>query len=110
MKKNSKPVVMVSILLLLLVTLILLTVQGFRFKCEELIRQRTALEEEIRSEKFRGINLIASYQTLTSEDRIEEYAVKVLGLFRANSESTEKIILNKNQINEVTDILKDSYE
>jgi len=105
MKKSSKPYVFIVMLLFLVITLILIAVQGLRFRCEELIRQRTVLEDEIRIGKSTGVNLIAHYQTLTAEDRIEQYAIGVLDLSRTNNEPGKKIIINNIRINEVTEKL-----
>ena len=85
MKKNSKPAIFAIIFFLVLITGILLTAQGLRFKCEELIRERTHLDREIRSHKTNKISLVAVYQMLTSEEIIKEFAVNSLGMIESDN-------------------------
>ena len=110
MRKNSKPVIFVIIFFLLLVTGILLVTQGLRLKCEELIRERTYLDREIRSHKTNKVSLIASYQMYTAEDVIKQYATSQLGLIENDMESSRKIILEKELIEETENELKNRYE
>ncbi len=110
MKKNSKPVIFIVILFLILVTIVLLTMQGLRFKCEELIRERTQLASDIRSQRTKTVNLIASYQMLTSEDYVKEYALNVLGLVEGEGQQNEKILIEKNLSREISKKIKNKYE
>lgn len=110
MKKNSKPVIFVVIFFLLLVTGILLVAQGLRLKCEELIRERTQLDGEIRSHKINKVSLIASYQMYTTEDRIKQYAINQLGLIENDMETTKKVIIKKELIEETENKLNSRYE
>ncbi|MBT8378704.1 MAG: hypothetical protein KJN64_05710 [Ignavibacteria bacterium] len=110
MKKNSKPAIFVVIFFLVLITGILLAAQGLRFKCEELIRERTLLDGEIRSQATNRISLIASYQMFTAEDRIKEYASSKLGLIESDNNPNKKISLNKEIIRETENELNKRYE
>jgi hypothetical protein len=110
MKKNSKPAIFVVIFFLVLITGILLTAQGLRFKCEELIRERTRLDGEIRSLKTKRVSLIASYQTLTAEEIVKEYAGNNLGLLEGEMNSIEKIVLDKDLITQTETELNKKYE
>ena len=110
MKQNSKPAIFVIIFILVLITGILLAAQGLRFKCEELIRERTRLEGEIRSHKTNRVSLIASYQMLTAEDIIKKFATSQLGLVESELESSKKIVLKKQLIEESENELKNKYE
>jgi hypothetical protein len=110
MKKNSKPAIFILVFFLVLVTGILLVAQGLRLKCEELIRERTRLDEEIRSQKTKRVSLIASYQMYTAEDVIKQYATTKLGLTQNDVESSKKVILNKELIKETENELNNKYE
>jgi hypothetical protein len=110
MKKNSKPVIFIIIFFLVFVTGILLVAQGLRLKCEELIRERTHLDGKIRSHKINRVSLIASYQMYTAEDVIKKYATGQLGLIENNMESSKKVILKKELIEETEKELKNKYE
>ena len=110
MNKNSKPSIFVIIFFLLLLTAILLLAQGLRLKCEELIRERTQLDGEIRSHKINKVSLIASYQMYTTEDVIKQYAADQLGLIENDMETSKKIILKKELIEETENKLKSKYE
>jgi hypothetical protein len=110
MKKNSKPAIIVIIFILVLITGILLVVQGLRFKCEELIRERTRLEGEIRTHKTNRVSLIASYQMLTAEDKIKKFATNQLGLVESDLENIKKIVVKKELIEKTENELKTKYE
>jgi cell division protein FtsL len=110
MKKSSKPAIFIVILFLILVTIVLLAAQGLKFKCEELIRERTRLDSEIRSQRTNRVNMVASFQMLTSEDRIKEFASKELGLVEGELEQNKKIVIKEDQIREINKELDDLYE
>jgi cell division protein FtsB len=110
MKKNSKPAIFIIVLFLTLVTVVLLLAQGLKFKCEELIRERTRLDAEIRSQQTNSVNLVASFQMFTSEDYIKEYAKNELGLIDGDSNQDKKITINKERLMDITVELESKYE
>jgi hypothetical protein len=56
------------------------------------------------------INLSANYQMLTAEDAIKPYALNELALVVADSDSINKITLNKGDLVKLTESLKDRHE
>jgi hypothetical protein len=93
MKKSFKPLIIVISSLLVLITILLLISQGLRLKYEELQREQTQLENQIKTEKTLMVNLIANYQMMTAEDLIKNYASNELALVEADSDTGKKIIL-----------------
>jgi len=110
MKKSAKPVIFFILLFLLLITAIILASQGLRFKYEELVRERAQLEEEIRLEKTKKINHFADYQMFTDEDMIKEYAVNKLGMIEEDKQAIVKIIINKEELEDLSEQLKKDNE
>jgi cell division protein FtsB len=98
MKKSFKPLIVVLSSLLVLITILLLISQGLRLKYEELQRELAQLEKQIKNEKTQMINLSANYQMLTAEDVIKQYALNELALVVADSDSIDKITLNKGDL------------
>ncbi|MCU0415027.1 MAG: hypothetical protein MUE91_11610, partial [Ignavibacteriaceae bacterium] len=80
MKKSSKPLIIVVAALLVLITIMVLLSQGLRLKYEELQRELTQLENQIKTEKTQSVVLKANYQMLTAEDIIKKYGMYELGL------------------------------
>jgi hypothetical protein len=68
------------------------------------------LDEEIRAQKINRVSLIASYQMYTAEDIIKQYATTKLGLIESDMESSKKIILEKELIEETEKELNNKYE
>lgn len=93
MKRSFKPLIIVISSLLVLITILLLISQGLRLKYEELQREQTQLENQIKTEKTLMVNLIANYQMMTAEDLIKNYASNELSLVEADSDTGKKIIL-----------------
>lgn len=98
MKKSFKPLIVVLSSLLVLITILLLISQGLRLKYEELQRKLAQLEKQIKNDKTQMINLSANYQMLTAEDEIKQYALNELALVTADSDSIDKITLNKGDV------------
>ena len=98
MKKSSKPLIIVVAALLVLITIIVLLSQGLRLKYEELQRELTQLENQIKTEKTQSVGLKANYQMLTAEDIIKKYGMYELGLVDASSDPVRKIILSTDDI------------
>lgn len=98
MKKSFKPLIVVLSSLLVLITILLLISQGLRLQYEELQRKLAQLEKQIKNDKTQMINLSANYQMLTAEDEIKQYALNELALVTADSDSIDKITLNKGDV------------
>jgi len=110
MKRSFKPLIIVTSSLLLLFTIILLVLQGVRLKYEELQREIDQLESKIKTEKATMIKLVANYQMLTTEDIIKDYASKELALVDADSEVDRKIILLKEEVNNIKKVISQDNE
>ena len=110
MKKSFKPLIVVISSLLVLITILLLISQGLRLKYEELQREQTQLENQIKTEKILMVNLIANYQMMTAEDLIKKYASSELALVEANSDTGRKITLLTEEIVELTESLQKTNE
>jgi hypothetical protein len=110
MKKSFKPLIIVISSLLILITILLLISQGLRLKYEELQREQTQLENQIKKEKTLMVNFIANYQMMTAEDLIKEFASKELALVEADLDTGRKITLFTEEIVKLTESLKQTNE
>jgi len=106
MKKSSKPLIIVVATLLVLITIIVLLSQGLRLKYEELQRELTQLENQIKTEKTQSVGLKANYQMLTGEDILKKYAMNELGLVDAGSDPVVKITLSAKDIAELSESIR----
>jgi cell division protein FtsL len=109
MKRSAKPFIIKIIFLLVVVTSIVLISIGLRFKYEELIRKKSELNNTLKDERSKKINLIAEYQAYSSEEIIISIAENKLGMIR-RTEPKIKINVNKNLIKKVNKKLKSNYE
>ena len=105
MKKNSKPLIFSILLMLLASTALVLIIIGVRLKYEELTREKVKIEKLLKTESSRKVNLIAEYQTFSSEERIVPIAKNELGLVKRNQPKIS-ISLNKKLIDEINEKLK----
>jgi len=110
MKKSSKPLIIIVASLLVLITIIILAVQGLRLKYEELQRELAQLENQVKTEKFQSVGLKANYQMLTAEDIIKKYAIFELGLVDASSDQMRIITLSANEVNNLSISLEAMHE
>ena len=110
MKKSSKPLIIIVASLLVLITIIILAVQGLRLKYEELQRELAQLENQVKTEKFQSVGLKANYQMLTAEDIIKKYAIFELGLVDASSDQMRIITLSANEVNNLSISLEEMHE
>lgn len=109
MKKGNKPVIVYSLIMLMISTVFVLLVVGFKLKTEELTRVKFETENRLKTEQGKQINLTAEYQTYQSEERIVRIAVSELGMIR-RTEQTEKIFYSKEKFEEVNRLLKQKYD
>lgn len=109
MKKSAKPFIVALLLILLSGTALLLATIGLRFKYEELVRDKVKLEKTLNDERTEKVNLIAEYQSFSSDERIILFAEEKLGLKKLN-EPKITVSVNKNDINQLNSELKRKYE
>lgn len=105
MKRNSKPVIFSILLMLLVSTALVLIIIGVRLKYEELTREKVKVEKLLKVENSRKVNLIAEYQTYSSEERIQPIAKNELGLIKRDQPKIS-VSLNKKLIDEIKEKLK----
>jgi cell division protein FtsL len=110
MKKSSKPLIIVVAALLVLITIMVLLSQGLRLKYEELQRELTQLENQIKTEKTQSVVLKANYQMLTAEDIIKKYGMYELGLVDASSDPIQKVTLSTEDIAKLSESLRNINE
>lgn len=109
MKKGNKPIIIYLLIIIMISTVFVLLMVGFKLKTEELSRTRFETENRLKTEKGNQINLIADYQTYVSEDRIVRIAINDLGLVR-RTEPVEKLFYSKNKLEVVNRLLKLKYD
>ncbi|UCH65759.1 MAG: cell division protein FtsL [Ignavibacterium sp.] len=109
MKKSAKPLIVVILILLLTETAIVLVTIGLRFKYEELVRDKVKLEKILNDERTKKVNLIAEYQSFSSDERIISFAEEKLGLKKLTDPKIT-VTVNKNHINKLNSELKRKYD
>ena len=109
MNKSSKPLILKIIFLLVVVTSIVLVSIGLRFKYEELMREKSELNNMLKEERTKKVNLIADYQAYSSEEKIISVAENKLGMIR-RTQPKITITVNKNLIKKANEKLKSKYE
>lgn len=110
MKKSSKPLIVLIASLLVLITIIILVAQGLQLKYEELQRELTQLENQMKTEKTQSVGLKANYQMLTAEDIIKKFAMNELGLVDAGFDPTNKITLSTEEITELSESMENLHD
>ena len=91
------------------VTLFILGYVGIKLNCEELTRQKVLIRQELENIKNWKLSLSAKQQALTSEDKILPIAEEELGMTKPD-QAPVVLIVDKNQIEKVSKIVKDKYE
>ncbi|MFC2119828.1 hypothetical protein ACFLQ4_02030 [Bacteroidota bacterium] len=109
MNKSAKPLIIKIIFLLVIVTSIVLASIGLRFKHEELMREKSELNNMLKEERTKKVNLIAVYQAYSSEDKIISVAENKLGMIR-RTQPKITITVDKNLIKKANEKLKSKYE
>jgi len=109
MKKSSKPLIVIVMFLLLVITAFVLIGVGLRLKYEESVRTKVELEKVLKSERTKKVNLVANYQMVAAEDIVTLSAKNNLGMVR-NSEPGIKITVSKDKIEELSQLLKEKYD
>jgi len=109
MKKSAKPFIIKIIFLFVVITTMVLVTIGVRFKYEELMRERSELNNMLKGERTKKVNLIAEYQAYSSEEKIISVAENKLGMIR-RTQPKITISVNKNLIKKVNEKLRSKYE
>ena len=109
MKKSAKPFIIKIIFLLVVVTSMVLVSIGLRFKYEELMREKSELNNKLKEERTKTVNLIAEYQAYSSKEKIISVAENKLGMIR-RTQPKVTINVNKNLIKKVNEKLKSKHE
>ena len=109
MKKSAKPLIVIVMFLLLVVTAFVLIGVGLRLKYEESVRTKVELQKILKSKRTKKVNLVANYQMVAAEDVITRSAKNDLGMV-TNSEPGIKIIVSKDKIEELSKLLKEKYD
>jgi cell division protein FtsL len=109
MKKSAKPLIVAILIILLSGTALVLATIGLRFKYEELVRNKVGLEKILNEERTKKVNLIAEYQSFSSDERIISFAEEKLGLKKLTDPKIT-VTINNNHINKLNSELKRKYE
>jgi hypothetical protein len=109
MKKGNKPIIVYLLIMMIIATVFVLLVVGFKLKTEELSRIKFETENKLKTEHGRSINLTADYQTFSSEDFIVNTANNELGMIR-RKEPALKLIYSKKKFEEVNRLLIYKYD
>lgn len=97
MKKTSKPFIVLSLLIFILVASMILAYVGIKLECEMLIKERVLAEEKFNAKKNWRVNLLAQYQNLSAKERITEIARNQLGMVE-NFNADTIMIVSKDKI------------
>ncbi len=109
MKKGNKPIIVYLLIILMITTVFVLLIVGVKLKTDELSRIKFETENKLKTEQGKNINLIAEYQTYSSEERIVRIAAAELGMIR-RTEPVLKLIYPKEKFEEVNRVLKLKYD
>jgi cell division protein FtsB len=109
MKKSAKPLIVIVMFLLLVITTLVLISVGLRLKYEESVRTKVELQKILKSERTKKVNLVANYQMVAAEDIITSSAKNDLGMVK-NSEPGIQITVSKDKIAELSKLLKEKYD
>ena len=109
MKKSAKPLIVIVMFLLLVITTLVLISVGLRLKYEESVRTKVELQKILKSERTKKVNLVANYQMVAAEDIITSSAKNDLGMVK-NSEPGIQITVSKDKIAKLSKLLKEKYD
>lgn len=109
MKTSSKPLIVAILIILLSGTAVVLVNIGLRFKYEELVREKVKLIKILNDGRTKKVNLIAEYQSFSSEERITKIAKQNLNMIKMDNPKIT-VTVDKNYINKLNSELKAKYE
>lgn len=109
MKKSSKPLLFLVLILLLIVTVFALVSVGVKLKYEQKVLLKDKAEKLFKAESQKKIKLTAEYQTFSAEERIVTVAKSELGMIR-NIETPLVITFSNKKLEENLETLNQKYE
>ena len=109
MKKSSKPMLFLVLILLLIATVFALISVGVKLKYEQKLLLKDKAEKLFKAENQKKIKLTAEYQTFSAEERIVTVAKSELGMIR-NVESPLVIKFSSKNLEENLETLNKKYE
>ncbi len=109
MKKSAKPLIVIMMILLLVITAFILIAIGLKLKYEESVRTKVELQKILKSERTKKVNLVANYQMVAAEDVIKATAINELGMV-INSDPGITLTVSKSKIEELSRLLKEKYD
>lgn len=109
MKKSSKPLIGKILVVLVVSAIMVLLSVGLRFKNEELTRKIVEMEKKLNDESTTKVNLIAEFQSYSSEERIVSIAENKLGMKR-RIEPKITVKVDEDLIEKVNKELKSRYD
>lgn len=109
MRKGSKPFIFFVLFLLVTYSLLVLGYVGVKLECELLTKDKVESQKILDSKKNYQVSLIAELQNLSSEERIVKIAADELNMIK-RTEPKMMIVVDKEKINKLNEILKEKYE
>lgn len=109
MKKGNKPIIAYVLIMLMISTVFVLLAVGFKLKTEELSRIKFETENRLKTEQGRSINLMATFQTYSSEEYVTRIAINELGMIR-RTEPVIELIYSNEKLEEVNRFLIQKYD
>ncbi len=109
MKKSSKPLIVFSLLMILMLTAFGLAYVSLKLEYENLTKKKLEAENTLNFKEKIQFQLIAKYQEMNSKERIVKIAEDEFGMVPVNN--FDLILkINQNDVQRVKDILKEKYE
>jgi cell division protein FtsL len=106
MKKTSKPFIILSLLIFIIVASLILAYVGLKIECDMLLKEKVLAEENLNAKKNWKVNLLAQYQNLSAKERITEIAKIQLGMVENFSLDTT-IIVSKDKVKLLSSVLEE---
>jgi cell division protein FtsL len=106
MKKTSKPFIILSLLIFIIVASLILAYVGLKIECDMLLKEKVLAEENLNAKKNWKVNLLAQYQNLSAKERITEIAKIQLGMVENFSPDTT-IIVSKDKVKLLSSVLEE---
>jgi hypothetical protein len=109
MKEKKNIPVLLLILYLILIGSVILFYTSLKLEIEKKAKEKTRLEEILSARKNENTVLLVESQRLKAEDRIVPIAESRLGLEKYITPNSA-ISINKDQINQVVELINSKYE
>jgi len=110
MKKGSKLKRIAGLFIVLFtVGAIVVAHVALKKKCDDLIKHKVDAEEELQNQNTKKNNLLAKYQSLTSEDRVVAIALFELGMTIADP-PVSVVTIDSEKISDLQILLQEQYD